>query len=508
MPPAVPTSTLRRLILGYVLLLVLFAGGSAAALMALVEAGESLARIREEERQVRMVLEVATALRDQYAHEAHMVILGNDSHLPMYEASLARLDRLYRALEHSDLRATVRKTLRKIRASSERLDALFRAEVLPSIRQGRDIRHLGAHQASLDLVLEVQARADQLAARLTEDIATREAAAARTRRRATAAIATLLLLAVLVALALGRYVAGALTAPLEQVRAAVARWAGGDLSARIHLDRDDELGSLAAQLDTMAEAVSRLQRERLDRERLAAVGRLAAGVAHEINNPLSVIHGYAKLLAKDLSGEAATDLAAILEETERAREIVTGLIDLSRPWRAGDEAIALDALVLKCWQRLAESGQAEGVTLHIDGHVSIRGSRRGIEQVLLNLLRNAAQAANDPGRERPGPGRVEVRLRSRSEGVEVRIDDDGPGIDPGIRDRLFEPFATAREGGTGLGLAVSRAIVLSHGGRLTLETSPSGGARATLSLPLHPPAPPPPRPPPRTAASAPKTETT
>ncbi len=473
-----PRSTIRRIVLGYGLLLVLFAVGTGAAIYGLLDGRESLIRIRQEERQVRAVLEVATALRDQYAHEAHMVILGNDTHLHMYEASLARLERLFQELDEGEVGEAFQKTLVSIRRSSEQLDTLFREQVLPAIRRGDDLHTIDAHSASLNLVLEVQARADQLATRLTEDIARREAAAARASRRATYVIGALLLLAVIVALVLGRYATSALTAPLARVRAAVARWSTGDLEARIDLDRPDEFGTLATHLDEMALALARTQNERLERERLAAVGRLAAGVAHEINNPLGVILGYAKLMAKDAEGEERVDLEAIVEEAERAQAIVQGLLDLSRPWQVGDERLALASAIKKAWQRLADSGQVKTSTLTVTGDATVRGNARGLEQVIHNLLKNAAQASG-------APGQVKVTLLTEGAHTELRVEDDGAGVDPSIHDRLFEPFVTTREGGTGLGLAVSRAIVEAHGGQLCLETSPPGGARATVRLPMY-----------------------
>ncbi|MDF1561634.1 MAG: ATP-binding protein [Deltaproteobacteria bacterium] len=474
-------STIRRLVLGYALLLVLFAGGTAAALFGLLEGRESLRRIRDEERQVRAVLEVATTLRDQYAHEAHMVILGDDSHLHMYEMALKRLGMLHQELEAAGTSPEVAHTLDSILASSRELDGLFREKVLPAIRRGDGTHTLDAHSASLQLVLQVQARADRLAAHLTEDIAEREVEAARVRRRTTWAIGSLLGLAVILALGLGRFAVSALTAPLERVRAAVSRWSRGELDARIALDRPDELGTLAAQLDEMAGALVRHQQERLARERLAAVGRLAAGVAHEINNPLGVILGYAKLLAKEAEGEQRADLEAIVEEAGRAQAIVQGLLDLSRPWPVGDEALALGAAARKAWQRLAESGQVGGLTIEVEGEATVRGNALGLEQVIHNLLKNAAEASRDA----PGARRVRARVQSAGGHTELEITDEGPGLDPEIEGQLFEPFATRREGGTGLGLAVSRAIVEAHGGSLHLGASPGGGACATVRLPMQ-----------------------
>ncbi len=211
-------------------------------------------------------------------------------------------------------------------------------------------------------------------------------------------------------------------------------------------------------------------------EKLAGIGRLAAGVAHEINNPLGVILGYTRLLRKKAGGTLAEDLAVIEEETLRCQEIVEGLLDLSRPAQASAEAVDLRDLCDDVVGRLSDAHQLGGASVAVAGTGAAEGDARKLRQVVLNLVRNGVEAAG-------GGGRVDVRVVERDGAVEVEVSDTGPGVDPSVRDRLFEPFFTTKPRGTGLGLAVSQAIARSHGGEIAAGAAEGGGACFTLRLP-------------------------
>jgi signal transduction histidine kinase len=174
----------------------------------------------------------------------------------------------------------------------------------------------------------------------------------------------------------------------------------------------------------------------------------------------------------------ATDLSVIEDETLRAKEIVDGLLDLSRPLPAGAEVVDLRALSEDVVSRLEEAKLLDGVAVSVDGAARAPGHPDKLRQVLVNLVRNAVEAAG-------AGGRVEVRVAERDGAAEVAVADSGPGIPPERRDRLFEPFFTTKPRGTGLGLAVSRAIARAHGGDLAVDAAAEGGARFALRLPLR-----------------------
>lgn len=239
-------------------------------------------------------------------------------------------------------------------------------------------------------------------------------------------------------------------------------------------------------------------RETVDRaDRLAQLGEMAAGVAHEIRNPLNGIEGFASLLARDLpAGDAKRRYATLIVEGVRnLNRTVTGLLEFTKPRRPDRQPhppreLADACLELVRAELLVKGEPAPAIEL-VDrwpgGAVPCDGPQ--LRQVLLNLVQNAVQAAQA---ERGAAGRVRLTLEPAGDGDEdgdedggiaFTVDDDGPGVPPEARQRIFTPFFTTKDHGTGLGLAVSYSIVDLHGGSLGVEDSPLGGARFRVVLP-------------------------
>jgi C4-dicarboxylate-specific signal transduction histidine kinase len=223
-------------------------------------------------------------------------------------------------------------------------------------------------------------------------------------------------------------------------------------------------------------------------ERLATVGRLAAGVAHEVGNPLGAIAGYAELARDRLragkASEAADFLERIAAETGRIDAIVRDLLDLARPARLDlgpvDVASALeDALRLA---RVQDRFRRVAVTVDVPPELPpVLADARRLGQVFLNVFLNAGDAMGGAGEVR-----VEARREAAGSGVEVRIADRGAGIRPEDLPHLFDPFFTTKGPGqgTGLGLAVCHAAMESFGGAIVAEAAPAGGAVFRLTLRL------------------------
>ncbi|RKH05149.1 sensor histidine kinase, partial [Corallococcus carmarthensis] len=276
----------------------------------------------------------------------------------------------------------------------------------------------------------------------------------------------------------GVYIGNSVARPVARLSEGAARLARGDLDVRIPEDDPGELGHLAAQLNRMTVALREHQARLVQHEKLAGIGRLAAGVAHEINNPLGVILGYVRLLQRRAEGALAEDLRVVEEEAVRCQDIVEGLLDLARPGRGPLEPVPLRDACEEVVSRLRESTRVgPQVSVAVLGEGTAWAQAPRLRQVLLNLVKNAAEAAGEGGR-------VEVRIAVDAEGASrVAVSDSGPGVTAEARARLFEPFFTTKLSGTGLGLAVSQAIAEAHGGRIDVDTGPLGGARFTLSLP-------------------------
>jgi signal transduction histidine kinase len=229
--------------------------------------------------------------------------------------------------------------------------------------------------------------------------------------------------------------------------------------------------------------ITRAQEELVSAERLATVGRLAAGVAHEVGNPLSGILGYLSLLRSQAgqSKESHEYLERIETEVHRINGIVRGLLDLGRPPRPTLAQVEV-APVAETSVRLVAAGpdfQGVQVSLDVPLGLVVLADAGPLSQVLINLLLNAAQASGAQGT---------VRLEARADGpssVHIAVLDSGPGIPPEVRPRLFEPFFTTKPGGkgTGLGLAVSQSLVRAMGGTLEASDAPGWGSCFRVRLP-------------------------
>lgn len=288
--------------------------------------------------------------------------------------------------------------------------------------------------------------------------------------------------------AIGRYLTR-LGRSMERVRT-------GDRGYRAAVEGPREIASLGSTLNSMLDSIDRAEREIEERravqdsleerllqsEKLAAIGRLAAGVAHEVGTPLSVIAGKAQRAGRreELPEATQTTLLEIRAEVRRMEHIVRQLLDFGRRTGLHRRRVAADQLAEASAAAVREEVPRAGAAVRIGGPSpapEINADPIQIEQVLVNLLRNALQAAPQ--------GEVRLEWFAREGEVGFTVDDNGPGAPAGVRPHLYEPFFTTKSvgEGTGLGLAVAHGIVERHGGSIEVADSPLGGARFRVSLP-------------------------
>jgi signal transduction histidine kinase len=225
------------------------------------------------------------------------------------------------------------------------------------------------------------------------------------------------------------------------------------------------------------------ERAPADREKLAAVGELTAGVAHELNTPLTAILGLVELLLDDAEPDTKTldRLLLIHETTSELKGMVRTVLDFVREPTDVAVPVALED-VLRDAIKLAELGSTAPDVRILAGFPAqrsmVNGNPNQLKQVFLNLLTNARQAL-------PKGGTITATVNRRGNRVVATVSDNGPGIPPQILPRIFEPFYTrkAEQGGTGLGLSLSREIARRHGGDITARSEPGHGATFVLELP-------------------------
>lgn len=301
-------------------------------------------------------------------------------------------------------------------------------------------------------------------------------------------LGALLFISLLVAV----WASGRLTAPVHQLAEIIRRFADGQREARFEAKRgrSDEIGQAGKAFNYLAESLDRTEKERetavraaCQSERLAALGQLAAGIGHEINNPLMNIMSLASLVEESLPDndtQGRNDLQLLKKEGERCARIVQGILNFARQSEPKFEAFDMASLLNETLDLLRHRIESEEIELQslIETPLMMEGDARQLQQVLVNILLNAIQAT-------PPKCRLHVSARSTQEHIELEIVDEGEGVRAEDFSKIFDPFFTTKpEGqGTGLGLSVSYGIIKRHGGSITLENSQHAGVRVYICLP-------------------------
>ncbi len=334
--------------------------------------------------------------------------------------------------------------------------------------------------------------------------------AATGRRAAWVAGGTVVLVLVLIGVLIRRNVARPVAALVEGTE----RVAAGNLEGTIPVHSRDELGALAASFNEMTAALARARAEvaglvgtlehrvaertqeleaaqarLIQSEKLASLGQLAASIAHEINNPLTGVLTYARLLARKLGtdipeGEgrraAQRQLALVERETERCCAIVRNLLEFARQREPKVEPLDVKGVVGEALSLVGNRLTIQGIELErrLGALPEVAADAGQLRQVFVNILLNACEAMGTGGRLT-----VTSHVDAAGDGVEVAIGDTGPGIPPELLGRIFDPFFTTKEKGTGLGLSVAYGIVQRHGGRIDVRSRPGEGTTMRVWLP-------------------------
>jgi PAS domain S-box-containing protein len=221
-------------------------------------------------------------------------------------------------------------------------------------------------------------------------------------------------------------------------------------------------------------------------EKLAAIGELVAGVAHELNNPLTGISTFAQLLLEDrLEGEQLESVSLIKREADRAIGVIRDLLLFARKTDARDVPVDINTIVKHTVRLRSLASRSSGIEVHMqldESSPKVRGDEQKLQQVLLNLLVNAESALHDAKVRH-----LSVITQDKNGAVTIIVSDTGHGMTPSVSQRVFEPFFTTKPPGegTGLGLSVSYGIIQAHGGTISVDSTPDVGTTFAISLPIH-----------------------
>ncbi len=424
-------------------------------------------------------LSLALAVREQYMHEAHTLIERKTTHLGHHADVVRRVHNQATTLK-ARLQGERRRRVERIEAMSQRMKTVFLEDALPAMQAGDISSMRSAHATLVEVSMSVIDETDALVNGLRQRMRKTERATQRASLAAmvvgAGGVLLVLGLAILHSLELRRAILG----PLATLELAARRLGAGEEVEPLGEVGTGELQTVGRAFDHMAEQLRERERQLLERERMAAIGELATGVAHEINNPIGVILGYLKTMIPDAGNDELREELGILEEEARAcQRIVEDLKTFARAPALHPSEVDIASLLEDAATRFrtSEPGSSHEVVVEASARF-LRVDAVRMRQVLANLLGNAAQAsAQDTC--------IEVLGADTDKGYRIRVRDHGPGVPRDERDLVFEPFHSKRPGGTGLGLAVCRGIVAAHGGAIHIEDAEGGGALFVIDLPTE-----------------------
>ena len=302
-------------------------------------------------------------------------------------------------------------------------------------------------------------------------------------------IVVVTILTILLTFILATPVSRMITRPLKELRElskTSKQVAQGDMSARASITTGGEVGQLAVSFNTMLDTLQDTQDQLVHSEKLASLGQLAAGVAHELNNPLGTILLFSDILLKesDQDHPSRNDLETIVKETMRCKSIVAALLDFARQHQVDVQEINLSELIQNVIEIEKKHARYDKVHMHVeieDDLPRIQADPAQLQEVVYNLLQNAAEAM-------PDGGSIMVRARSGPAGmVTFEVQDTGTGIAEEDMSKIFTPFFTTKPigKGTGLGLAITYGIVKMHRGQISIQSHEGKGTTFTVSLPIR-----------------------
>lgn len=441
-------------------------------------AGE-VADMTHHEHVIRESLDLARAVREQYIHAAHNIVEGDRSHLDHYTewaAQVARGVQHLAKLAPADEQAR----LTAIAQASLQFDRRFRQVILPAVDAGNGALVREAHREIEVLLDTASQQADELAARFESRMSHAHVSTTKTTRLGIAFAVIGIFLIVVVASVSTVQIRRAVLLPLYRLVDAAGQIGEGKFSQTVGDVGDGEFRELGHAFDRMADELGIRQAQLVRSERMAAIGQLASGVAHEINNPIAIIRGYLSTMLPEVEDEDLKEELRILDEEAAAcQRIAEDLLTYARLPSVELSEVRIESLFDDVVRRFGSTRKEKQVHFRVEAAPCVlQADPVRLRQLLNNLIRNAVEAGSDEV--------VVLGQRTEIGGYTIQVLDRGPGIDEQNRERVFEPFFSESRNGTGLGLAVCLGIVRAHGGTITAKARLGGGAVLEVVLPGAP----------------------
>jgi signal transduction histidine kinase len=473
--PILPRTIHGKLILSFFAIFILSGFAAMAAIYALY-------RVEDKIRIIESFYELNQKIFEVRSHEKNFLLYENPLNLV---SALDKLDEVKSSIDSMESSGLIP------RPPGQLVSRVCQTDIEVYSNLMRQLAHSGLAQNDFDRLknnLRQRGHAFMKCVMDTDGLAKKRVE--KDARRYKAAALALLAIALPVCIALGVFLTNWIMAPLLHIRRYVAQVMKGEV-ATIPVEYASnaciECTELINALNRMLKALSDKHQQLIQAEKLAALGKVTAGIAHEINNPLNNISLTAEVLMEDLTNMECDErrgmIRDIIVQVDRAREIVRNLLDFSRSrkpvaWVKIDlvELIGNTLALLKNQVRL--SGLETRIDLP-DTPVIIIGNPNQLQQVFVNIILNALQVMKEGGLLG-----VKVFLLDKQGKAVVEISDTGPGISSDVKEHMFEPFFTTKADGTGLGLSVSYGIIKEHKGEITVESEAGHGAVFRVELPL------------------------
>lgn len=478
-----PVRTLRfRLVVAFSTVVVAFGGAVVFVILSTLGILEATDEVSRRGDAVRHGLTLANCARDQYIHTAHLLITHDEHHIEEVREVVRRMThcqaRVRKAVSDPDELAAID----RLDEDAAEFRRVFFEGIVPAVRGHRVKEALDLHSRSEELMTRILGANDRLSAsfRAKIDDANRRARelGAWSLSVSTAALLLAIATAIVVGLRLGRSIVG----PVRDLVAGTAALARGERLPTLPRAPIAELERLRESFEAMSRDLAAREQQLVEVERRASLGLLAAGIAHQINNPIGVILGYARLLEEGRVSDPAAAIRIVHDEAVEAKRIVENLLALSRPGGVSLEEVRLAdllALTVEHVRRYRRDAKAQ-VRVECAEDLSASTDPRKLSQVLTNLIVNALEAM-------PSGGTALVSASRRGEEIVIEVADEGPGLSQDEMERLFDPYFTTKKTGTGLGLAITQEIVKALGGRVEVHARAPRGCVFAVVLPARKP---------------------